>query len=260
MIQRASSFFIGHGSPMNMLEQNRYTRMWKMMADKVDKPKAIVMISAHWLTDGVKIQGDRHPEMIYDMYGFPDALYQSVYPARTSEEVIKELQEIIPEASVEYNRGYDHGTYSVLMHMYPEADIPVIQLSIDKNKSLEEHYELGKRLSVLLNHGIMVIGSGNIVHNLGALMSQDDALHNRAESFEMNIVESVIHEYTEVLLNPNKLKGFAESVPTAEHYIPLLYAYGAAGELDTTYGFNEDIVYTTLSMSSFLFEADTSNI
>lgn len=258
MVQRASNFFIGHGSPINILEQNRYTKMWKMMADKVTRPKAIVMVSAHWCSDGVLIQGDPNPGMIYDMYGFPKALYKEVYPAQTSEEVIMELQGLIPEARIAYGRGYDHGAYSVLMHMYPEADIPVVQLSIDQNKSLEEHYELAKRLSSLSAKGIMLIGSGNIVHNLQDLMTTNTTTCNKVESFDMNIVESVLHEYTKVLLNPKRLQGFQESVPTYEHYVPLLYAYGAASSLDTTYGFNEGMVYSTLSMSSFLFEVDTS--
>lgn len=158
--------FIGHGSPMNMLEQNTWTAMWRQVADDLPAPKGIVVISAHWFGQGVRYQSDTQPDMLYDMYGFPEELYAYRYPAGNPVWLQERIKSRLPEAMPQAHRGYDHGAYSVLAHMLPKADVPVCQVSVDAFGSPGAQMQIGKRLGLLRDEGILILASGNIVHNL----------------------------------------------------------------------------------------------
>lgn len=171
--------FIGHGSPMNAIEDTIYTREWQRIAQTLPRPRAILMISAHWITQGeTRISTAEHPETIYDMYGFPEELYQVRYPAPGSSVIAKEVQETLGNAyeiSEDANRGLDHGAWSVLLHLFPHHNIPVVSLSIDYDKSPVWHYELGQKLRVLREQGVLIVTTGNTVHNLQRLSFSPDA-------------------------------------------------------------------------------------
>jgi 4,5-DOPA dioxygenase extradiol len=165
---RMPAIFFGHGNPMNALYQNPYTRAWNALGKKLPKPKAILCLSAHWYVPGTAVTFDLQPRTIHDFGGFPRELYQVQYPAAGNQELALTVQKILSPLNVELNNdwGLDHGTWSVLCHVYPEAEIPVVQLSIDERKPAEFHFEIGTKLSSLREQGILIVGSGNIVHNL----------------------------------------------------------------------------------------------
>src|SRR5580704_15078263 len=168
-------FFVGHGSPMNAIENNSYTRSWEAMGKSVtEKPNAILVVSAHWLTQGSYVSTNPSPETIYDFGGFPGELYKQTYPAPGSPEYAKEVMKLIPEAKEDKEWGLDHGSWSVLKHLYPEAKIPVFQMSIDYYRPMQYHFDLAKRLKALREKGVLIIGSGNVVHNLQLFFSAKD--------------------------------------------------------------------------------------
>lgn len=159
--------FVGHGSPMVILEENRWTKTWERLGETLPRPKSILCISAHWYTRGTWLMGDEKPDMIYDMYGFPQPMYEYVYPARSDASLVHRVEELLGDVvQIATDRGYDHGAYSVLKYLYPDANIPVTQLSIDATMPAAFHYELGKKLAPLREEGVLILGSGNVVHNL----------------------------------------------------------------------------------------------
>lgn len=219
--------FMGHGSPMNAIENNHFTEGWKKLVEGIPTPKAILVISAHWETKGTKVLAVDKPKLIYDMYGFPKELYEVKYPSPGSPELAQEIKDTIKftEVGLDHEWGLDHGAWSILVHMYPDATIPSFQLSLNTTRDMQWHYDLAKELSFLRRKGVLIVSSGNIVHNLryGAYMNEkpfDWALEFDAKSEEL--INKGDHAS---LINYKSLGSAAEiSVNSAEHYIPLLYS------------------------------------
>lgn len=237
MTQRMPALFIGHGNPMNAISHNRYTENWAAIANSIPKPKAILAISAHWYLPGIAVTSNALPPTIHDFGGFPDELFQFQYPAVGSLELAQRAQEVLEAINVKQDAswGLDHGTWSILCHLYPKADIPVVQLSIDSTQPLEYHYEIGKNLRQLRDEGVLILGSGNIVHNLRryAWGRADVAPFDWAERFETKVRELLLARDDHELIHYDKLGNDALlSSPTPEHYLPLLYVLGARHDAD----------------------------
>lgn len=247
--------FVGHGSPMNALEENEFTKNWVKMAQLIPRPKAILSISAHWYTDGTRITDAANPRTVYDMYGFPKELYQIEYQAPGAPELAHQAKSLIQrETIIDNSWGLDHGTWSVLHQMYPAADIPVLQLSIDKNADAETHYKIGKELKVLREQGVLIFASGNVVHNLRMVDWNMDKGYSWAEEFDEYVKEKILHkEYEDVIHYARAGQSSQMAFPTPDHFYPLLYTLGAAGDSDQLKVFNESCVMGSLSMTSYLF-------
>jgi 4,5-DOPA dioxygenase extradiol len=233
-------FFIGHGNPMNALYDNAFTRNLSEMGKSLEKkPDAVLVVSAHWLTRGSFVSTTSKPETIYDFYGFPEELYKVIYPAPGSPDNANYLKEIIPEIEKDNEMGLDHGAWTVLKHMFPKADIPVFQLSIDFYKPMRYHFDIGKKLLLLREKHILIIGSGNIVHNLRFAFPLDNPKkYDWAFEFDELIKNKIIEKDFESLINYEKFGDLAKlSVPTTDHYIPLLYCLALVQK-------NEEIIFT----------------
>lgn len=192
MNKKMPVLFIGHGSPMNAIENNEYTHGWEKIAKKIPKPKVILSISAHWYTDGTRINNSEKPGQVYDMYGFPDELYQVVYSVPGAPELAEATRNLISQTvKVDNSWGIDHGTWSVLRRMYPSAEIPVFQLSIDMNAAVETHYKIGQELTSLREQGVLILGSGNIVHNLARVNWQLEGGYPWADAFDGYIKQEI---------------------------------------------------------------------
>ncbi len=247
--------FIGHGSPMNAIENNEFSESWKFLSRKIKKPKIILAISAHWYTDGQFVRTAESNEQIYDMYGFPRELYEIKYEPKNDVDFAKR---IISELDVKEDNswGIDHGIWSILCKTYPSADIPVVMLSVDKNKSPREQYEFGKELKKLLNDDIVVVASGNIVHNLRLIDYNKQDGFNWANKFDNFIKENIINKNIEAIVNfNNNIFDYRHSVPTPEHFYPLLIALGCAQEYKQVEVFNEGCSLGSISMTSYIFES-----
>lgn len=231
MTERQPAIFFGHGSPIIALEENETTRSWRRTAASFARPRAILCISAHWLTRGVQATGQAQPPTVHDFGAFPRAMFEIRYPAPGDPALCRRVAELIePEplrSSLDW--GFDHGCWTVLMKAWPEAEIPVVQLSLDVTRSAREHFELGRRLRPLRDEGVLIMGSGNIVHNLGVLVRTPEATpHRFAESFGEVIRAAVAADEPETVINFDRLGRDAElSVPTPDHFWPLLYVLGA---------------------------------
>lgn len=229
--------FFGHGNPMNALLRNSYTDGWRRIGQSISRPKAILAISAHWYVSQTAVTVSAMPRTIHDFAGFPRELYQVKYPAAGDPDLAKRVQELLAPLSVglDENWGLDHGTWSVLCHVYPEAEIPVIQLSIDETQPASFHFELGKKLAALREEEILILGSGNLVHNLHAYAWGEHARepYDWAIRFE-NDARSLMakHEYTPLVDYHELGRDALLSIPTADHYLPLLYVLGAARQSD----------------------------
>ncbi|MGI1659298.1 MAG: 4,5-DOPA dioxygenase extradiol [Desulfitobacterium sp.] len=249
--------FVGHGSPMNAIEDNDYSRTWQQIADRIPKPEAILSISAHWYTKGTKIMNEETPKTIYDMYGFPEELYEIIYNSPGSPRFAKLSKELISKET-EYDNtwGIDHGTWSVLVHMYPDREIPVFQISIDADAPPEAHYNIGRELRSLREKGVLIFGSGNIVHNLRLV---DWKMGNKgfdwAYEFDDYIYESIVNMNHNNILKFNEQGNIAKlAVPTPDHFYPLLYVLGATDEEDKVSAFNRSCELGSLTMTSYLWE------
>ncbi len=249
--------FIGHGSPMNGIEDNDFSNRWKLMAKEIPTPQAVLVISAHWFTKGTRITAMDFPKTIHDFGGFPDALFQVQYPAPGNLSLAKETASMIHSTLVELDHdwGLDHGTWTVIRHMYPEATIPVLQLSIDYTKGPSFHYDLAKELYHLRKKGILIIGSGNMVHNLR--MVAWDKLNGPAYGYDwalqMNqtFKDLILNREHDPLIHYNKLGAEALlAIPTPEHYMPLLYTLGLQGKSENVSFFNDKPVGGSLTMTS----------
>ena len=247
--------FVGHGSPMNAIENNEYTAGWKKIAATIPKPTAILVMSAHWTTKGIKVSTVEQPETIHDFYGFPKELYDIQYPAKGSRDfAFKTLKLLEGIGTADKSWGLDHGTWSVLRAMYPEADIPVYQLSIDWQSSPQELYSIGKKIKSLREDGVLVIGSGNIVHNLGIIDFSRNEGYEWAQEFNEYINAHVERRDFKKIFNYRELGGIARlSVPTTEHFYPLIYILGLTDENDKLTIYNDTYVAGSLSMTSYVF-------
>jgi 4,5-DOPA dioxygenase extradiol len=252
--------FIGHGSPMNGIEDNEFSNRWKSMAKEIPVPKAVLVISAHWLSKGTKITAMNFPKTIHDFGGFPSELYDVQYPAPGDVQLANETKSIITSTEVELDHdwGLDHGAWTVIRHMYPDANIPVLQLSIDYTKGPQYHYDLAKELHRLRKKGVLIIGSGNMVHNLR--MVAWDRLNETGYGYDwalqMNdtFKELIVNNKHQQLINYESLGREASlSIPTPEHYWPLLYTLSLKGNKDDISFFNDKAVGGSLTMTSVKF-------
>jgi len=228
MTDRMPAIFFGHGNPMNALTHNTWTEAWTTVATSVSRPKAILAVSAHWYLPATLVTATDTPRTIHDFGGFPRELYEVKYPAPGQPELASRVQTLLAPISVGSDQqwGLDHGTWSVLCHVFPQADIPVVQLSIDETQPAAFHYEVGKRLAPLRDEGVLVIGSGNLVHNLHAYAWGHHKVEpfDWAVRFEQRVRELLLAGQDELLINYEALGRDAMlSVPTSEHYLPLLY-------------------------------------
>ena len=232
-----SAAFLGHGSPMNALERNRYTEAWRAFGASVPTPRAILAISAHWYGEGLALTAMPQPRTIHDFGGFPQALFDVQYPAPGLPALAEEVAELVmPEFIAGLDReqwGLDHGTWSVLVHAFPDADIPVVQLSLDARKPLDWHLALGAKLAPLRERGVLIVGSGNVVHNLRALDWHDaDGGFDWARRFNeaaRDVMTSRPHDLPALAAHPD----YRMAVPTPEHFLPLLYLAGLAAAANT---------------------------
>ena len=239
--------FIGHGSPSNAIEDNEFSRAWQETAKNLPKPKAILCVSAHWETVGTQVTAMEQPRTIHDFGGFPKELFQLQYPAPGSPILAQLIRQTVKsiEIGADFDWGLDHGTWSILHRMFPRADIPVVQLSLDRNKGAEFHYQLGKELRSLRDQGILIVGSGNIVHNLGRMVWEDTA-YDWAVNFDEYIKQLILSGNHEAIVNcPAGL-----SVPSNEHFLPLLYVLALQNKNDKVTFFAEKVTLGSMSMRS----------
>jgi len=230
-LQHMPVLFIGHGSPMNALANNAFTQnLTRIGAGIFPKPHAICVLSAHWLSRGVAVNTTPQPETIYDFGGFPDELYRITYPAPGAPAYAQRALELLPGSSEDTTRGLDHGAWTVLHHMFPDADIPVFQISIDYRKPMQFHFDLAQRLTTLRREGVLIIGSGNIVHNLQMVnFSANAPTYPWAIDFDTWVKEKIDARDFSALINYEQRGETAQlSIPTPDHYIPLLYCLGLA--------------------------------
>jgi len=248
--------FFGHGSPMIALESNDTTRAWAEIAGAIGKPKAILMISAHWLTRGTAVTAMERPKTIHDFGAFPQALFDVQYPALGDPDLAARVREILAPMPVMADMtewGLDHGAWSVLCKAYPGADVPVVQLSMDATKPPAWHYELGKKLAPLRDEGVLIVGSGNIVHNLGAMNRsvRDGGEYDWAVRFNDTIRSAIANDTPAAVVNyAAQGKDAVLSVPNPDHYWPLLYVLGARAAGDTVTFGPDHIEHGSLSMTS----------
>jgi len=254
--------FFGHGSPMNTLERNRYTDAWRSFGAEVGRPRAVLVVSAHWYTNATAVTAMARPRTIHDFYGFPEELFAFDYPAPGAPDVAELVAETVKPRWVGLDRdswGLDHGTWSVLAHMFPDADVPVVQLSINALQPLDYHVDIGVRLAPLREQGVVVIGSGNVVHNLRRIAwDQSDGAYDWNERFDDAAAAQLQHA-PEDILTLAEHPDFAAAVPTPDHFIPLLYLAGIAAASDSrpevlVHGYT----YGSLSMTSYTIGAQQS--
>jgi 4,5-DOPA dioxygenase extradiol len=251
--------FIGHGNPMNTLDHNRYTDAWRQLGAGLPRPRAILAVSAHWYTSSTATTAMAAPRTIHDFYGFPDELFAVEYPAPGDPALAAEIGDVVAPTHVSLDIdswGLDHGTWWVLAHMYPAADIPVVQLSINANRPLEHHFELGAALAPLRERGVLIIGSGNVVHNLGLVeWSQPDVGFDWAHRFDDAARAAVTADPASVL-GVIDHPDFALAAPTPDHVIPMLYVAGLAAAAGSTLSTLVDgYAMGSLSMTSYTLDA-----
>lgn len=252
--------FIGHGSPMNAIEDNEFSNYWKNLGKQLPKPEAILVVSAHWLTKGTLVTANSTLETIYDFRGFPKPLFEVNYDVAGSPKLAREITELSQNNIIheDLTWGLDHGAWSILCHLFPEVNISVLQLSIDYYKGPEYHLEIGKQLQDLRKKGVLIIGSGNIVHNLSAI--DWDNMHTDNFGFDWAIESNelikkavITGEYNTLLDYKSKGASLQYAIPTPDHYYPLLYILGLVNKKDNVHIFNDKYVGGSLSMTSFVF-------
>ena len=255
---RMPVLFVGHGSPMSAIEDNLYTRAWADLGRRLPRPRAILVISAHWETKGVLVTAAERPRTVHDFYGFPQALYAKQYPAPGDPALAQQVAQMLaPYARADLDSwGYDHGTWSVLAHMYKDADIPVIQLSMDIRLAPQGHYQIGKALAPLRDQGVLIMGTGNIVHNLRLFQrDMDTPPLPFAARFNDTVKAKILAGDHDALIDYATLDPEAHlAFPEPEHFQPLLYVLGAKGP-DEPIEFITDTVSSSISMTSVLIGA-----
>jgi 4,5-DOPA dioxygenase extradiol len=239
---RMPALFVGHGNPLNALEDNAYTRGWRAIGESIPRPRAVICVSAHWYIEGTRVTAMEYPRTIHDFGGFPRELYEVRYPAPGDPVLAARVAELLKPTDViqdEESWGLDHGTWSVLVHLLPDADVPVVQLSIDETESASTHYELGQRLSALREDGVLILGSGNLVHNLHTYSWGRHGVEpfDWAQRFETEARRLLVSHEHQPLIDYEAMGPDAKlSVPTPEHYLPLLYvAAGCRGDEQVTF-------------------------
>lgn len=249
--------FLGHGSPMNAIEENEFVQGFRKVAKEIPKPSAVLCISAHWETRGTQITAMKMPKTIHDFGGFPKELYEVQYPAPGDPELAKETKNIISKTKVELDDkwGLDHGAWSVVKHMYPDADVPVIELSLDYRQAPQYHYELAKELSPLRNKGVLIVGSGNMVHNLRMVdwnrLNEINYGYDWALEASEKMKKYILSGNHEQLISyQSQGKEFNLAVPTPEHFLPLLYVIALKDKNEEVSLFNDKAVGGSLTMTS----------
>ena len=252
--------FVGHGSPMNGIEDNDFSRRWATVAKDIPEPKAVLVVSAHWFTKGTQITAMDFPKTIHDFGGFPEALYQVQYPAPGNPDLAKETASLIHTTQVELDHdwGLDHGTWTIVRHMYPDANIPVLQLSIDYTKHPKFHYELAKEIYLLRKKGVLIMGSGNMVHNLRMVawdkLNEPEYGYDWAIHMNQQFKDFILNEEHEKLIHYDQLGKEAQlAIPTPEHYLPLIYTLGLKCKNEKITFFNDKAVGGSLTMTSVQF-------
>lgn len=255
--ERMPVLFLGHGSPMNAITENEFTKGWKDAGSSIQKPNAILCISAHWETRGTFVTAMEKPKTIHDFGGFPQELFDVEYPAPGSPALAQETKDTISKTQVGLDDtwGLDHGAWSVIKHLYPAADIPVIQMSLDYDQTPQYHYELSKQLSSLRHKGVLIIGSGNMVHNLGLMawdkMNTSDYAFDWASEASTKMKKYITEgDYQQLINYKSQGKSFQLAIPTPEHYLPLLYALALKEENESLSLFNDKAVAGSLTMTS----------
>ncbi len=247
--------FVGHGSPMNAIEDNEFTRGFRYIATTFPKPKAVLCLSAHWETAGTWVTAMENPKTIHDFGGFPQALYQIQYPAKGNPSLAEKIQSLVHTTRIglDYNWGIDHGTWAVLKYLYPAADIPTLQLSLDYNEPMEFHCKLVKELAVLRDEGVLIMGSGNIVHNLQALnWRKPDTGYDWAIQANKHLIELINNNALEQLINYESLgEEVRAGISTREHYLPMPCMLALREDNEPIELFNNKVVLGSLSMASF---------
>lgn len=250
------ALFLGHGSPMNAIQDTEFSRGWRTIGQSIPRPNAIICISAHWETKGTYVTAMEKPKTIHDFGGFPQELFDVQYPAPGSPAIAQQTKETITstEVGLDQQWGLDHGTWSVVKHLYPKADVPVIQLSLDYTRGPQYHFELAKELASLRKKGVLIIGSGNIVHNLGIIDWQ-----NQDRGFDWAIeanttMKSLITkgDYAPLINYTTMGKAFQLSIPTPEHYLPMLYTLGLKDDKDALTIFNDKTIMGSIAMTSLM--------
>jgi 4,5-DOPA dioxygenase extradiol len=254
---KAPLLFIGHGNPMNAIQRNDYTMKWEELGQQLPRPNAILTISAHWLTRGSYVTAMERPRTIHDFSGFPPDLYKQQYPAPGSPEFAELTKKTVTATNIEsdFGWGLDHGTWSFLLPMFPQANIPVYQLSLDYNKPMDYHYELAKQLSGLRDKGVMIIGSGNIVHNLRMANFFNPEPYDWTIEFDEKMKQYIADGDHQSIIHYDRLGNIAKlAVPTHDHYLPLIYSLAVQGKDEVLTFFNEGTDAGSISMRSFVSE------
>ncbi|SPF77982.1 4,5-DOPA dioxygenase extradiol [Pseudoprimorskyibacter insulae] len=248
--------FLGHGSPMNAIEDTPFSRAWTTLGQSLPQPKAILVVSAHWMTNGTTlVDVSKMPRTIHDFYGFPDALYQERYPAKGAPDLARDVATLLAshKSGVDDTWGLDHGAWTILKFLYPNADVPVFQVSIDMSRGLEWQLEIGQLLSDLRDRGVLILGSGNVVHNLRALRfggkPQDFAIE-----FDTLFADKLAERDFDTLSNPLELGNLLyQAHPSVDHYLPALTIAGASDKRDDLTFMTDSIDLGSVSMRSFIF-------
>lgn len=256
-MEKMPVIFVGHGDPMIALKINEMTetlkKIGKNIIEKHGEPKAILCISAHWYTKDTFIQSTEIPNQVYDMFGFPNELYEVKYPVKGSKELTKDVEKILGnEVKINDDWGIDHGTWTVFVHMFPKAKIPVVQLSVNANLSANKAYKLGEKLAKLREKGYLIVGSGNIVHNLRKIEWDNPKGTQEADKFDRYILENISKREDEKVIKYEEHEYSNYAVPTPDHFMPILYILGAS-QGEKPYIFNEMRELGSLSMTSYAF-------
>jgi 4,5-DOPA dioxygenase extradiol len=249
--------FLGHGSPMNAIEENEFVSGFRNVGKTIEKPAAVLCISAHWETRGTKVTAMKNPKTIHDFGGFPRALFEVQYPAPGNPELAKQISDKTTKSTVGLDEswGLDHGAWSVIKHLYPEADVPVIQMSIDYTQPARYHFELARELDWLLSKGVLIVGSGNMVHNLRMVawdkMTVDNFGYDWAKEAASKMKEYILSgDYSKLIDFEKQGKSFELAIPTPEHFLPLIYTLALAEKNDKILIFNDKAVAGSLTMTS----------